>query len=83
MEQFKKLLRDMAEAGLTVACYNWMPSEDWQRTSSTVRERGGALALADRPSDGDVREARDGADVSGLIEGKEEGAEKHEEKERK
>lgn len=41
--QFKELLRDMAEAGLTVACYNWMPSEDWQRTSSTVRERGGAL----------------------------------------
>jgi len=43
VEQFKRLLRDMAEAGLTVACYNWMPSEDWQRTSSTVRERGGAL----------------------------------------
>lgn len=43
VEQFKALLRNMAEAGLGVACYNWMPGEDWQRTSSTVRERGGAL----------------------------------------
>jgi mannonate dehydratase len=43
VEQFKALLRNMAEAGLWIACYNWMPGEDWQRTSSTVRERGGAL----------------------------------------
>jgi mannonate dehydratase len=43
VEQFKALLRDMAEAGLSIACYNWMPGEDWQRTSATVRERGGAL----------------------------------------
>jgi mannonate dehydratase len=43
VEQFKQLLRNMAEAGLSIACYNWMPSEDWQRTSATVRERGGAL----------------------------------------
>jgi len=43
VEQFKSLLRHMAEAGLTVACYNWMPSEDWQRTDSTVRERGASL----------------------------------------
>lgn len=43
VEQFKTLLRHMADVGLTVACYNWMPGEDWQRTSSTVRERGGSL----------------------------------------
>jgi mannonate dehydratase len=43
VEQFKQLLRNMAEAGLSIACYNWMPSEDWQRTSAAVRERGGAL----------------------------------------
>lgn len=43
VENFRTLLRDMAEAGLTVVCYNWMPSEDWQRTSATVRERGGSL----------------------------------------
>ena len=43
IEQFKSLVRNMGEAGLTVACYNWMPSEDWQRTSSIVHERGGSL----------------------------------------
>ena len=43
VEEFKHLLRNMAEAGLSVVCYNWMPGEDWQRTSATVRERGGAL----------------------------------------
>ena len=43
VENFCTLLRNMAEAGLTVACYNWMPSEDWQRTSATIRERGGSL----------------------------------------
>jgi mannonate dehydratase len=51
VDLFKRLLRDMADAGLSIACYNWMPKEDWQRTSTTVRERGGALvtefALAD------------------------------------
>ena len=41
--EFKALLRNMAEAGMQVACYNWMPGEDWQRTSATVRERGGAF----------------------------------------
>ncbi len=40
---FKKLIRNMSEAGMEVLCYNWMPDEDWQRTSCTVRERGGAL----------------------------------------
>lgn len=43
IDEFRSLVRNMAEAGLTVACYNWMPNEDWQRTSSTVQERGGAL----------------------------------------
>jgi len=41
VEQFKRLLRDMAEAGISIACYNWMPGEDWHRTTSTVKERGG------------------------------------------
>lgn len=39
---FKMLIRHMAEAGMEVLCYNWMPDEDWQRTSCEVRERGGA-----------------------------------------
>jgi mannonate dehydratase len=46
VEQFKRLLRDMAEAGISIACYNWMPGEDWHRTTSTVKERGGSLVTA-------------------------------------
>lgn len=46
LESFQTLLRQMADAGLNLACYNWMPGEDWQRTSSTVVARGGALATA-------------------------------------
>lgn len=42
VENFKTLIRHMAEVGMTVLCYNWMPAEDWQRTSCDVLERGGA-----------------------------------------
>ena len=41
-EDFKSLIRLMAEHGMRVLCYNWMPDEDWQRTSSEVRDRGGS-----------------------------------------
>jgi mannonate dehydratase len=43
IEDFKTLLRNMADAGMEVLCYNWMPDEDWQRTRCDVEERGGAL----------------------------------------
>lgn len=46
VNQFKQLIRDMAHAGLEVLCYNWMPSEDWCRTSCNVPERGGAKVTA-------------------------------------
>jgi mannonate dehydratase len=42
IEDFKTLIRLMAEQGMQVLCYNWMPDEDWQRTSSEVPERGGS-----------------------------------------
>lgn len=42
IEGFKTLIRNMAEAEMEVLCYNWMPNEDWQRTSAEVLERGGA-----------------------------------------
>jgi mannonate dehydratase len=42
IEDFKKLIRNMADAGMEVLCYNWMPDEDWQRTRCDVAERGGA-----------------------------------------
>ena len=41
-EDFKMLIRLMAEQQMNVLCYNWMPDEDWQRTSSEVLERGGS-----------------------------------------
>ena len=46
IEDFKTLIRNMAEASMEVLCYNWMPDEDWQRTSSDVLERGGAKVTA-------------------------------------
>src|SRR5687767_12998198 len=36
IEDFKTLLRVIADAGMEVLCYNWMPDEDWQRTSCEV-----------------------------------------------
>lgn len=39
---FKKLIQLMSDAGMNVLCYNWMPDEDWQRTSCEVLERGGS-----------------------------------------
>lgn len=41
-EDFKSLIRLMADEEMSVLCYNWMPDEDWQRTSSTVPARGGS-----------------------------------------
>src|SRR5690606_28826461 len=46
IEDFKTLIRNMAETEMEVLCYNWMPDEDWQRTSSEVIERGGAKVTA-------------------------------------
>ncbi|HUF63430.1 MAG TPA: mannonate dehydratase [Verrucomicrobiales bacterium] len=37
------LVQAMGEARVPVLCYNWMPDDDWQRTSVDSRERGGAL----------------------------------------
>jgi D-mannonate dehydratase len=43
IDEFVDLIRNMAEAGMRVLCYNWMPAEDWQRTSCDIRDRGGSL----------------------------------------
>lgn len=42
----KSLVRNMAESGLEVLCYNWMPAEDWCRTTAENPERGGSLTTA-------------------------------------
>jgi mannonate dehydratase len=42
LANIQALIRNMAEASLEVLCYNWMPEDDWQRTSVNALERGGA-----------------------------------------
>ena len=42
VEKIKSLIRDMGDLGLEVLCYNWMPSEDWCRTTKLNPERGGS-----------------------------------------
>jgi len=42
-EDFKTLIRNLGEEEVPVLCYSWMPDDDWQRTSLTAKERGGAL----------------------------------------
>ncbi len=43
LEGFKTLIRNMGAAGVSILCYNWMPYDDWSRTSFETRNRGGAL----------------------------------------
>lgn len=46
LEIFKSLVRQMGAAGVPTLCYNWMPEEDWQRTSFDTPDRGGAKVTA-------------------------------------
>ena len=46
LENFKNLIRAMGDTGLDVLCYNWMPSEDWSRTTCEAPERGGSKSTA-------------------------------------
>jgi len=46
LEAIKTLIRNMAEAEMEVLCYNWMPNEDWHRTTAEAPERGGAKVTA-------------------------------------
>jgi mannonate dehydratase len=43
IENFKQLIRNMGELGMDICCYNFMPDDDWARTSTTIAQRGGAL----------------------------------------
>ena len=37
------LIQDLSKAAVEVICYNFMPNDDWARTSVTQPQRGGAL----------------------------------------
>jgi mannonate dehydratase len=40
---FKQLIENMGQAGVPILCYNFMPNDDWARTSWRAPGRGGAL----------------------------------------
>jgi mannonate dehydratase len=42
----RDLLAAMGDCGMDVLCYNWMPDEDWQRTTASAPARGGSLVTA-------------------------------------
>lgn len=46
LQQFRRLLTNMGEAGIRICCYNFMPAEEWTRTSVSTQHRGGALVSA-------------------------------------
>jgi mannonate dehydratase len=46
IEEIANVIRNMGRLEIPVLCYNFMPSGDWNRTSVTTPERGGALVSA-------------------------------------
>jgi mannonate dehydratase len=46
IEEIANIIRNMGRLQVPVLCYNFMPSGDWNRTSVTMPERGGALVSA-------------------------------------
>ena len=46
IEDTKQLIRNMGATGVQVLCYNWMPADDWSRTSTETPTRGGSLVTA-------------------------------------
>lgn len=61
LAEFKALLRQAGELGISIVCYNWMAGTDWVRTKTNVLARGGAwvtgfsLAEVDRAISLDAR----------------------------
>ena len=54
------LVSDMARLGVEILCSNFMPDDDWTRTTTTASERGGALATAFDAADLDPSPGRGG-----------------------
>lgn len=47
----KRLIRQVADAGIDLVCYNFMSGTDWVRTRSDLPERGGATVTQFRLAD--------------------------------
>eukprot|EP01065_Artemidia_motanka_P028605 TRINITY_DN3405_c0_g1_i1.p1 TRINITY_DN3405_c0_g1~~TRINITY_DN3405_c0_g1_i1.p1 ORF type:complete len:350 (+),score=54.84 TRINITY_DN3405_c0_g1_i1:55-1104(+) len=73
IEATKDLIRNMGRAGVPIFCYNWMPADDWSRTSVETPARGGSLvtafdpekACADLDKAAEGYRAKDGSVTSG------------------
>jgi mannonate dehydratase len=61
LENYCRMIRNAAEAGIELICYNFMAVFGWLRTSTDVPERGGALTTAYRHTDLDVQNLRIGS----------------------
>jgi len=46
IEGYQRLFANMAECGVEICCYNFMPNMEWARTSVAAPERGGAEVTA-------------------------------------
>ena len=51
LAECKEKIRWLGEAGVSVCCYNWMPTADWTRTRVDEKERGGSLVTAFVPGE--------------------------------
>lgn len=51
LELYRKMIRNAADAGIRMICYNFMAVFGWLRTASDVPERGGALTTRYRHAD--------------------------------
>ncbi len=54
VDEMKQLVRNMAEVGIPIVCYNFMAGTDWVRTRTDAPERGGAWVTSF-----DIDQARD------------------------
>lgn len=43
ISQIHQLIRNMGRLNIGICCYNFMPTGDWNRTTVSIPERGGAL----------------------------------------
>ena len=67
LQAVKTLLKDMAELGVPLLCYNFMAGTDWVRTQLDAPERGGAKTTAFRLRD--VERARSLSQTAASVDG--------------
>lgn len=64
IEDFVQLIKDCADVGQEVICYNWMPAVSWSRSDEAREDRGGSLVTAFDIEDADQTLTEYGDDFS-------------------